>query len=1177
MWLHSLTRYVKSVSESAQATHSVPQVSRKRGRYSLQPRGQRRITSSLLLETLEDRLAPAGTLTIVDGLPGTGSLDFMLLTQNGTINPADGGATETVSVAEINLVGANNNISLSAVSSILLQNTTNISLQFSATFSTNTGPISITNPITFNTQGGQTFNALSFTAPPAMYLVSGSGPITIHAVDLTSCSATLAAPEVDVTAQGPIGGSTPFHMATQFIRATSTTGEINLSNNSSAPVNVSIGTPGGDIDFLQTGGGGVTVASLTATNGNVNVTVTGGGNLADVDTASNGNVNLTDTGGNLTVNTLRAGGCICVNDSGGTTTLGDITALGSGITVISPQITISPQVGGIQARGAVRFTAVGPSGTGGGQIFWTGVGQVSGSDVNINGNLIVASNAAVSLSSSPAEISGSLTLGDRATMSSSGPTSITGSLSLPLSATITTGNLSVPSVTFFLDPANLSQNAPVKVTGSASVAGVLTVNDVTGSQPPLGVSIPLITFGSLVGSPPTLSDTGFPPRGLGALALDPNHIYWTERGGTTISLSSRPASSAVYGAYVTETATVISPFGLPGGTVTFLNGSNIMASAPLDSSGKATVSFSNLRPDYYLLQVSFEGNGQYAPSASAPVTLTITPAVLTVTANNAQKNEGDANPPFTATIAGLVNGETLATSGVTGSPSLTTTATAASLAGTYTINVAVGSLTATNYTFAPVNGTLTIRNVAPSVGPITAPPAPQPVGTPIAIRANVTDPGSGIGDSYTAICDWGDGSNTPVTVSVVNGSVSVSGSHTYTRPGLYTIVLTVTDKDGGVGRSTFAYVVIYDPSSFASGVAQFVSPPGNAHIAFYAGYLGPTLLGQLACQLPGNVSATSNRPNYLVANKTGFYADYTGQVNNAGSWHIFVAMTFPSGTSGVPGIRLVITNNSQVLYDNQPGASLTTGPTTGVTLGLLLAGTAQWFEAALTGSFNWPSAGSPAVSGTPTLTVTVGGPSLTGQVFFTFAAANLNFSSTALTSVAPTSFGAQARGTGTINGSGSYSFLLSVGAGSNGLILVRIKITGPNGVICDTQPGAPDSAAPTTPLLASSPSPPPPGGPANGSRNKQPLSQPLLDGLFANVLENRESVRVYRAPEIQPQTANPAVILLRAAKQDTLLPTELSMIASVLARREAFDNGVDPCVETPLVDSLFVLRSGSKG
>jgi hypothetical protein len=70
-------------------------------------------------------------------------------------------------------------------------------------------------------------------------------------------------------------------------------------------------------------------------------------------------------------------------------------------------------------------------------------------------------------------------------------------------------------------------------------------------------------------------------------------------------------------------------------------------------------------------------------SVTVDRTVTVNKAVLTVTANNASRPYGVANPAFTASYSGFQNGETLATSGVTGSPSLTTVATPTSAVGNY--------------------------------------------------------------------------------------------------------------------------------------------------------------------------------------------------------------------------------------------------------------------------------------------------------------------------------------------------------------------------------------------------------------------------------------------------------------------------------------------------------------
>src|SRR3989442_4473344 len=62
-----------------------------------------------------------------------------------------------------------------------------------------------------------------------------------------------------------------------------------------------------------------------------------------------------------------------------------------------------------------------------------------------------------------------------------------------------------------------------------------------------------------------------------------------------------------------------------------------------------------------------------------------------------------------------MNSETLATSGVTGAPTLTTTATPASAVGGYPIVAAPGTLAGTNYTFAFVGGTLTVNQATVTV------------------------------------------------------------------------------------------------------------------------------------------------------------------------------------------------------------------------------------------------------------------------------------------------------------------------------------------------------------------------------------------------------------------------------------------------------------------------------
>ncbi len=125
----------------------------------------------------------------------------------------------------------------------------------------------------------------------------------------------------------------------------------------------------------------------------------------------------------------------------------------------------------------------------------------------------------------------------------------------------------------------------------------------------------------------------------------------------------------------------------------------------------------------------------------APGTLTVAKAPLTLTPDNVTIRPGDPLPPLTATLSGFVNGEALATSDVTGSPSCTTTATASSPVGTYPITCTLGTLASQNYSFAVGGqGTLTIA----TTGNVPVTVIPWVVALPVGRQATL------YGSLYTA-------------------------------------------------------------------------------------------------------------------------------------------------------------------------------------------------------------------------------------------------------------------------------------------------------------------------------------------------------------------------------------------------------------------------------------------
>jgi gliding motility-associated-like protein len=85
-------------------------------------------------------------------------------------------------------------------------------------------------------------------------------------------------------------------------------------------------------------------------------------------------------------------------------------------------------------------------------------------------------------------------------------------------------------------------------------------------------------------------------------------------------------------------------------------------------------------------------------------TLTINKAPLTITANPQTRPYGAANPTLTASYSGFVNGDDATK--LSTLPTITTTATITSIAGTYPITASAAA--ATNYTFTYVAGVLTV-------------------------------------------------------------------------------------------------------------------------------------------------------------------------------------------------------------------------------------------------------------------------------------------------------------------------------------------------------------------------------------------------------------------------------------------------------------------------------------
>jgi hypothetical protein len=226
---------------------------------------------------------------------------------------------------------------------------------------------------------------------------------------------------------------------------------------------------------------------------------------------------------------------------------------------------------------------------------------------------------------------------------------------------------------------------------------------------------------------------------------------------------------------------------------------------------------------------------------------------------------------------------------------------------------------------------VTVNNVAPTVGPITAPLEPVLISAGVSVSAMFADPG--MLDTHTAEWDWDDGTTSPGAVTEEEGSGSVAGTHTYAIAGVHTIQLTVTDRDGSSGTSVYEYVVIYNPDGgFVTGGGWIWSPAGayaadadligKANFGFVAKYKKGTSVPEGTTEFQfkaGDLNFHSSSYDWLVVagqDKAKFKG--VGTVNDSGNYGFML-----TGTDGSPDtFRIKIwdkDNGDAVVYDNQMG------------------------------------------------------------------------------------------------------------------------------------------------------------------------------------------------------------------------------------------------------------------
>ncbi len=187
-------------------------------------------------------------------------------------------------------------------------------------------------------------------------------------------------------------------------------------------------------------------------------------------------------------------------------------------------------------------------------------------------------------------------------------------------------------------------------------------------------------------------------------------------GGTLTGIASQPVLTVVG---IAQAALSIT------GPATKTYGDGPFAPATSGGSGSGAVTFTSSTPSVCTasgdasvtivgagtctVTATKAGDSTYNAATSAPYSITVGKAPLTITVIDTSKTYGDPNPAFTPQVTGLVNGDTALD--LTGSPVVTTTADDSSPVGNYPVSVS--GFSSADYDITYVDGNLEITKADP--------------------------------------------------------------------------------------------------------------------------------------------------------------------------------------------------------------------------------------------------------------------------------------------------------------------------------------------------------------------------------------------------------------------------------------------------------------------------------
>ena len=701
--------------------------------------------------------SPAGTYATVAS--GGVSNNYSFTYVDGTLTVNQAALTVTANDAGKTYGAANPTLAVSYSGFVLGETASNLTTQPTASTAATASSVVGTYPITANEGVSSNY---SFTYVPGTLTVNKT-MLTVTADDKSKSQGT-ANPPLTVSYVGFVLGETASNLATQ---PTATTTAI-----ASSPVGTYPITPSGGVssnyDFNYVAGT-LTVTDFVKLDQTITFAAPSAKTYGDTDfnpgaTASSG-LPVSYTSSNTSVATI-VGGLIHIVGAGTTTitanqagdaTYNAATPVPQTLTVNTKTLTVTAGSAGKTYGAANPALSVAYSGFVGSDTAASLTTQptatTAATTTSPAGIYSTTASGGVSNNYSFNYVAGTLTINKAALTVTANASSKTYGSANPLLTVAYTGFVAGDTAASLISQATATTTAtttsaagtyPITASGATSdnynftyVAGTLTVNKATltvtanNASKVYGASNPVmsVTYAGFVNgdtaaslaTQPTASTTvvvaspvgNYPITAAGGASNNYNFTYvagtlTVDRAPLTVTASNagktygaaNPALTVAYTGFVAgDTAASLTSQATATTTATITSGAGTY---PITAAGA----------------VSNNYNFTYVAG-----TLTVDKAPLTVTASNAGKIYGSANPALTVAYTGFVAGDTAAS--LTSQATATTTATITSGAGTYPITAAGAA--GNNYNFTYVAGTLTVDK---AILTVTADDKTRAVGAP---------------------------------------------------------------------------------------------------------------------------------------------------------------------------------------------------------------------------------------------------------------------------------------------------------------------------------------------------------------------------------------------------------------------------------------------------------------